>query len=249
MGNNYWGLTRRPPPRPSPNGKLMNMARRRRLPPLLSILLAFAATTVPLASAFGAGAPPPPLLGSPTTTRHHDRDPSHSASSSRGVGSRPGGGGGTVVVVAAAPAPTTGGGRAAANRRDVLRSVATGCLASLATAPANADVLRSPGPCANGEGGGCDALSDENEYIKSLQSRSRDNREANQRVREIQKPLNRNYDDDGNLVRFDFGWVGWAAVAVILNDLRTSYLGGCSVCIEETKKTSSTDNAANKRKG
>ena len=222
---------------------------RRRLPPLLTIILAFAATTVPLASAFGAGAPPPPLLGSPTTTRHHDRDPSHSATSSRGVGSRPGGCGGTVVVVAAAPAPTTGGGRAAANRRDVLRSVATGCLASLATAPANADVLRSPGPCANGEGGGCDALSDENEYIKSLQSRSRDNREANQRVREIQKPLNRNYDDDGNLARFDFGWVGWAAVAVILNDLRTSYLGGCSVCIEETKKTSSTDNAANKRKG
>lgn len=223
---------------------------RRRLPPLLTIILAFAATTVPLASAFGAGAPPPPLLGSPTTTRHHDRDPSHSATSSRGVGSRPGGGGGTVVVVAAAPAPTTGGGRvAAADRRDVLRSVATGCLASLAIAPANADVLRSPGPCANGEGGGCDALSDENEYIKSLQSRSRDNREANQRVREIQKPLNRNYDDDGNLARFDFGWVGWAAVAVILNDLRTSYLGGCSVCIEETKKTSSTDNAANKRKG
>jgi len=128
--------------------------------------------------------------------------------------------------------------------------VATGCLSSLAAAPpADADVLRSPGPCANGEGGGCDALSDENEYIRSLQSRSRDNREANQRVRGMRKPLNRNYDDDGNLVRFDFGWVGWAAVAVILNDLRTSYLGGCSVCIEETKKTSSsTDNAANKRR-
>ena len=221
---------------------------RQRLPPLLSILLAFAATTVPHASAFGAGAPPPPPLGAAHTTRHHDRDPSHSATSSRGGVGRAGGGGGTV------PAPTEGG-RAAANRRDVLRCVATGCLASLATAttaaiaPANADVLRSPGPCANGEGGGCDALSDDNEYIKSLQSKSRDNREANQRVRGMRKPLNRNYDDDGNLVRFDFGWVGWAAVAVILSDLRTSYLGGCSVCIEETKKTSSsTDNAANKRR-
>jgi hypothetical protein len=191
--------------------KMMNMARRRLLPPLLSILLAFAATTAPLASAFGAGALSR-LLGAPTT-RHRDRDPSHAATS-RGVG------GSGAAVAAAAPAPT-GGVRAAFTRRDVLRRGATtGCLlgsiaaGTAAIAPADADVLRSPGRCANGEGGGCDALSDGNEYIKSLQSKSRENREANQRVR-VKKPAQPQLDDDGNLARFDFGWVGGAAVAGI----------------------------------
>ncbi len=48
---------------------------------------------------------------------------------------------------------------------------------------ANADVIRSPGKCANGEGEGCDSLAGENEFIRSLQRRSSENREANQRVR------------------------------------------------------------------
>jgi hypothetical protein len=48
--------------------------------------------------------------------------------------------------------------------------------------PAYADVIRSPGKCANGEGEGCDSLADNNELIRSLQKKSAENRESNQRV-------------------------------------------------------------------
>lgn len=47
--------------------------------------------------------------------------------------------------------------------------------------PANADVIRSPGKCANGEGEGCDSLAEDNDLIRSLQKKSSENREENQR--------------------------------------------------------------------
>ena len=65
--------------------------------------------------------------------------------------------------------------------------VAAGATASIPIAavyPANAmDVIRSPGKCANGEGDACATLADNNELIRSLQKKSAENREANQRVR------------------------------------------------------------------
>jgi len=68
-------------------------------------------------------------------------------------------------------------------RRDVLKQTGFAFLAiSIAGAtPANADIIRSPGKCANGEGDGCDILSEENEFIKRLQEKSSENRVANQR--------------------------------------------------------------------
>lgn len=101
-------------------------------------------------------------------------------------------------------------------RRDVLQRTASslGFLAivsSGAADPANAAVIRSPGKCANGEGDGCDSLAEDNDLIRSLQQKSSDNREANQRV--------------GNEnIKGNFGFIGWAAVAVILNDLTSSFL-------------------------
>lgn len=68
------------------------------------------------------------------------------------------------------------------NRRDVLKTTAA-CLGILfPLTPVNADVIRSPGKCANGEGDGCDSLAEDNELIRSLQKKSSENREANQRV-------------------------------------------------------------------
>ena len=90
-----------------------------------------------------------------------------------------------------------------------------GFLATVVSAadPAGADVIRSPGKCANGEGEGCDSLAENNPLVRRLQKQSSDNREANERVN----------NNNGN-VKGDFGLVGWAAVAVILNDLTSSYL-------------------------
>mmetsp|Transcript_1912 Transcript_1912/g.4161 ORF Transcript_1912/g.4161 Transcript_1912/m.4161 type:complete len:141 (+) Transcript_1912:123-545(+) len=56
---------------------------------------------------------------------------------------------------------------------------------------ANADIVRSPGKCANGEGEGCDSLAGGNEFIRSLQKKSSENREANQRVRVFNMGLKR----------------------------------------------------------
>lgn len=72
--------------------------------------------------------------------------------------------------------------KAAASRRDVLTTTAACLSILLPLSPANADVIRSPGKCANGEGDGCDSLAEDNELIRSLQKKSSDNREANQRV-------------------------------------------------------------------
>ncbi len=102
---------------------------------------------------------------------------------------------------------------APSTRRDILKQTTTslGILTLLSTttkpAPTNAAVIRAPGKCANGEGDGCDSLAEDNEFIKSLQKQSSDNREANQRVGTI----------------FGMKPIGWAALAVILNDL-TSYI-------------------------
>mmetsp|Transcript_10938 Transcript_10938/g.19985 ORF Transcript_10938/g.19985 Transcript_10938/m.19985 type:complete len:141 (+) Transcript_10938:38-460(+) len=97
-------------------------------------------------------------------------------------------------------------------RRNILhRTASLGFLTIISTAaaaaPANADVIRSPGKCANGEGEGCDSLAEDNELIQSLQKKSSENREANQRVG----------------IKGDFGFIGWAAAAVILNDLTSSF--------------------------
>jgi hypothetical protein len=75
-------------------------------------------------------------------------------------------------------------------RRSILQqalTVATSAIsitaATASTAnPAYADVIRSPGKCANGEGEGCDSLAEDNELIRSLQKKSAENRESNQRV-------------------------------------------------------------------
>ena len=50
------------------------------------------------------------------------------------------------------------------------------------TTAANADVIHSAG-CANGEGDACADLAEGNEFIQSLQKKSAQNKEANQRVR------------------------------------------------------------------
>ncbi|KAL9189349.1 hypothetical protein ACHAXT_009024 [Thalassiosira profunda] len=71
-----------------------------------------------------------------------------------------------------------------ATRRDALQlaSSGLGLLAlTTASAPSHADVLRAPGRCANGEGDGCAALAEDNALIQSLQRKSSENREANQR--------------------------------------------------------------------
>ena len=75
---------------------------------------------------------------------------------------------------------------ATTSRRDIFQQSAN--LVSIAilsnnAAPANADVIRAPGKCANGEGDGCDSLAEDNEFIRSLQKKSSENREANQKVR------------------------------------------------------------------
>jgi len=107
--------------------------------------------------------------------------------------------------------PATASAAAQCTRRVVMeRTTATlGFIVLGGIDPANADVIRSPGKCANGEGEGCDSLAEDNELIRSLQKKSSENREANQRV--------------GSIVKGDFGLVGWAAVAVILNDLTSSF--------------------------
>ncbi len=73
------------------------------------------------------------------------------------------------------------------SRRNILLNVASNvallsvvCTAS--TTAANADVIRSAG-CANGEGEACADLAEGNEFIQSLQKKSAQNKEANQRVR------------------------------------------------------------------
>lgn len=114
------------------------------------------------------------------------------------------------------PSPPSTAAEYPCARRVLLQRTATaslgGFLASLvsAAAPAGADVVRAPG-CTNGEGEGCDDLAGDNDLIRSLQRKSAENREANQRV-------------GGLPIKGDFGLVGWAAVAVILNDLTSSYL-------------------------
>ncbi|KAL7517319.1 hypothetical protein ACHAWX_002249, partial [Stephanocyclus meneghinianus] len=65
-------------------------------------------------------------------------------------------------------------------RAAIQRTVALMTMLSASRA-ANADVIRSPGRCANGEGAGCDSLAEGNEFIQSLQRKSLENKEENQR--------------------------------------------------------------------
>ena len=66
------------------------------------------------------------------------------------------------------------------NRREAIQQTQAAVLSLLSTAPLVANAIPSP-YCANGEGSDCDRLAEGNEYIKSLQQRSIENKEANQR--------------------------------------------------------------------
>jgi len=68
-------------------------------------------------------------------------------------------------------------------RRDIIKrlGITIGITTSISS-PANADVIRAPGRCANGEGVGCDSLAGDNEFIQALQKKSSENREKNERV-------------------------------------------------------------------
>jgi hypothetical protein len=71
------------------------------------------------------------------------------------------------------------------SRRNILLNVASNVallsvVCTSSTTAANADVIRSAG-CANGEGDACADLADGNEFIQSLQKKSAQNKEANQR--------------------------------------------------------------------
>ena len=80
-------------------------------------------------------------------------------------------------------------GRKLPLRRDVLRSIGAACSFGSPfiahTRPSNADetvsVLRSKG-CYRGSGDACDELADDNEFVRSLQKKSAENREMNDRV-------------------------------------------------------------------
>ena len=72
------------------------------------------------------------------------------------------------------------------SRRNILSLVSNLSLLTVCTSNANADVIRSAG-CANGEGDACADLAEGNEFIQSLQKKSAENKEANQRVREKRK--------------------------------------------------------------
>ena len=75
-------------------------------------------------------------------------------------------------------------------RRDILQSISlSSTILISSSSPASASVIRSPGKCANGEGEGCDSLAEDNELIKSLQKKSSENREANQKVSDISRCL------------------------------------------------------------
>ena len=70
----------------------------------------------------------------------------------------------------------------ARSRRKALKSLGFLSIVSSAAGRASADILRSPGTCASGEGDGCDSLAEENDFIKRLQKQSSEHREANERV-------------------------------------------------------------------
>lgn len=68
----------------------------------------------------------------------------------------------------------------ATSRRHVL-TTAVITIGTAFSSAANADVIGA-GRCANGEGDGCDSLAGGNAYIQSLQKKSSENKEENQRV-------------------------------------------------------------------
>ncbi len=70
------------------------------------------------------------------------------------------------------------------SRRNMLGLAKNLAFLSACASNANADVLRSAG-CANGEGEACADLAEGNEFIQNLQKKSAQNKEANQRVRNI----------------------------------------------------------------
>lgn len=72
------------------------------------------------------------------------------------------------------------------SRRNVLKNsiftpIAMTSLSSLLMENANAAVLQS-GPCASGQGDACEDLAEGNEFIRSLQKKSSENRARNEQV-------------------------------------------------------------------
>ena len=68
-------------------------------------------------------------------------------------------------------------------RRDIIKKIGITIGITSISSPANADVIRGA-RCANGNGDGCDSLAEDNEFIQSLQKKSSENREKNERVSE-----------------------------------------------------------------
>ena len=66
-------------------------------------------------------------------------------------------------------------------RRNIIKYLGITIGITSISSPANADVIRGA-RCANGEGDGCDSLAEDNEFIQSLQKKSSENREKNERV-------------------------------------------------------------------
>jgi len=66
-------------------------------------------------------------------------------------------------------------------RRDIIKKLGITIGITSISSPVNADVI-SGARCANGEGDGCDSLAEDNELILSLQKKSSENREKNERV-------------------------------------------------------------------
>ena len=69
-------------------------------------------------------------------------------------------------------------------RRDIIKHLGITIGITSISSPANADVIRAPGRCAHGQGDGCDSLAEDNELIQSLQKKSSENKEKNERVSE-----------------------------------------------------------------
>jgi hypothetical protein len=80
---------------------------------------------------------------------------------------------------------------AALSRRDLMQGlvVAAGAAASVVAAPKEANAVISSKFCAYGTGDGCEDLAEGNEYIRQLQERSAENKEAIQQVRKTMAPL------------------------------------------------------------
>lgn len=101
----------------------------------------------------------------------------------------------------------------ALSRRAVLSTALAACLGPRCADASTRDGLLAPGSeerCENGEGAACERLAGGNEYVKSLQERSRLNKEANVAKVWDQTIMALNYDEyfttlDKNMVKLPNG--------------------------------------------